>query len=138
MLRNLPNDYTRDMVLSMLDEHGFKGKYDFFYLPIDFKSNAGLGYAFVNLVSAEHVKPFWDALDGFTGWSLPSQKVCNVSWSNPHQGLESHVERFRNSFLMHDDVPDEHKPVLFGNGVRLSFPAPTRQLQAPRPRQTRP
>ena len=32
---------------------GFAGKYTFVYLPIDFKTHAGLGYAFVDLVSRE-------------------------------------------------------------------------------------
>jgi hypothetical protein len=135
MLRNLPNDYTRDMMLTLLDEQGFKGAYDFFYMPIDFKSNAGLGYAFINLASAEQVVPFWEKFSGFSGWSLPSQKVCTVSWSNPHQGLATHIERFKNSFLMHEEVPDEHRPVLMQDGVRIDFPPPTRKLQPPRARQ---
>lgn len=53
-------------------------------------------------------------------------------WGGPHQGLEAHVERYRNSPVMHEDVPDTFKPVLFANGVRISFPLPTRKLRAPR------
>merc|ERR1740123_2226645 len=40
MLRNLPNDYTRDMLLALLDKEGFQGKYNFVYLPMDFKRMA--------------------------------------------------------------------------------------------------
>ena len=62
MLRNLPNNYTRDMLLELIDSLGFRGQYapgfcfqlkiveDFIYLPIDFQTQACLGYAFVNLV----------------------------------------------------------------------------------------
>ncbi|CAE7621292.1 ML3, partial [Symbiodinium sp. CCMP2456] len=50
MLRNLPNNYTRDMLLELIDSMGFRGQYDFLYLPIDFQTHACLGYAFVNLV----------------------------------------------------------------------------------------
>ena len=50
MLRNLPNNYTRDMFLSLLDEEGLSELYDFVYLPMDFCRDANLGYAFVNLV----------------------------------------------------------------------------------------
>ena len=40
MLRNLPNNYTRDMFLSLLDEQGLSGLYDFVYLPMDFCRDA--------------------------------------------------------------------------------------------------
>merc|ERR1740120_413238 len=53
MLRNIPNDYTRDMLLELLDSEGLASLYDFVYLPSDFKRWQGLGYAFVNMVSHE-------------------------------------------------------------------------------------
>ena len=37
MLRNIPNKYTRDMILEEIDGLNFKKKYDFFYLPIDYR-----------------------------------------------------------------------------------------------------
>lgn len=36
MIRNIPNKYNYDMMLSSIDQE-FKDTYDFFYLPIDFK-----------------------------------------------------------------------------------------------------
>ena len=53
MLRNIPNNYTRQMMLDLLDEVGLAERHNFVYMPMDFKSSAGLGYAFVNLVSHE-------------------------------------------------------------------------------------
>eukprot|EP00928_Gymnodinium_smaydae_P089384 TRINITY_DN73358_c0_g1_i1.p1 TRINITY_DN73358_c0_g1~~TRINITY_DN73358_c0_g1_i1.p1 ORF type:complete len:398 (-),score=48.41 TRINITY_DN73358_c0_g1_i1:327-1460(-) len=134
MLRNLPNNYTREMVMSLLDERGFAGLYDFFYLPIDFNSRAALGYAFVNVVSPANVMPLWQAFDGFDDWIVPSKKVCKVSWSDPHQGLQGQIDRYRNSPVMHETVPDEYKPVLLQDGVRISFPDPSKNPRAPRVR----
>eukprot|EP00437_Effrenium_voratum_P035054 CAMPEP_0181463222 /NCGR_PEP_ID=MMETSP1110-20121109/34803_1 /TAXON_ID=174948 /ORGANISM="Symbiodinium sp., Strain CCMP421" /LENGTH=356 /DNA_ID=CAMNT_0023587913 /DNA_START=77 /DNA_END=1145 /DNA_ORIENTATION=+ len=131
MLRNVPNNYTREMFLAMLDDNGFCGRYDFAYLPCDFHRRANLGYAFVNFVNCEVALAAWRRFDGFSEWALPSQKVCAVSWSGPHQGLEQHVERYRNSPVMHKSVPDEYRPVVFQNGVRQRFPSPTRSLKEP-------
>lgn len=134
MLRNLPNNYTRAMVLRMLDDEGFAGMYNFLYLPIDFKTQACLGYAFVNLVDPSQVVNFWSKFSGFSSWVLPSKKVCSVGWSGPHQGLEAHMERYRSSPVMHPSVPDECKPVIFEQGVRLPFPGPLKAPRLPRVR----
>jgi len=134
MLRNLPNNYTRDMLLQLLDNEGYKGKYNFLYLPVDFQSRACLGYAFINLVEPSLVQGFWEKFSGYCKWVMPSKKVCGVCWSGPHQGLEAHLERYRNSPVMHPSVPDEYKPVVFENGVRVSFPEPSKLPRAPRVR----
>jgi len=132
MLRNLPNNYTRRMLLELIDSEGFAGLYDFVYLPIDFNSQAGLGYAFVNLLSPLDAQRFWKHFDGFSRWVLPSDKVCLLNWSSPHQGLADHIERYRNSPVMHDSVSDECRPMIFADGVRIQFPPPTRQIKVPR------
>eukprot|EP00933_Yihiella_yeosuensis_P085084 TRINITY_DN9988_c0_g1_i1.p1 TRINITY_DN9988_c0_g1~~TRINITY_DN9988_c0_g1_i1.p1 ORF type:complete len:271 (-),score=55.63 TRINITY_DN9988_c0_g1_i1:265-1077(-) len=136
MLRNLPNNYTRSMVCVMMDKEGFRGRYDFLYLPVDFRSKAGLGYAFVNLADASEVRRFWKIFHGYNKWVLPSSKVCHVSWSGPHQGQTAHVDRYRNSPIMHSSVPDEYKPAIFalGTGERATFPPPSKKLRAPRRR----
>ena len=89
LLRNVPNNYSRDMFLAMLDEAGFAGRYDFVYLPRDFQRKANLGYAFVNLVDGAAVDALWQTFDGFSGWTLPTAKVCQVSWSGLHQGFKA-------------------------------------------------
>jgi len=132
MLRNLPNNLSRTDLICLLDEQGFAGRYDFLYLPIDFRTHVALGYAFVNMVTPLDAMRLREHLDGFSSWVVPSAKACNVSWSQPHQGLEEHVARYRNSPLMHECVPDEYRPVLLSGGARVPFPPPTKKIKAPR------
>lgn len=74
-------------------------------------------------------------LQGFRAWAMPSDKMLDATWSSAHQGFESHVDRYRNSPVMHESVPDELKPAIFANGERVSFPSPTKKIRAPRIRQ---
>jgi len=132
MLRNLPNQYTRDMLVDMLISEGFAGRFSFVYLPIDFKTHAGLGYAFVDLVSPQDTENVRQHFEGFSRWAVRSEKIATVSWSHPEQqGLSAHVDRYRNSPVMHDCVPDSWKPALFSAGVRVPFPPPTKKLRNP-------
>jgi len=135
MLRNMPNNYTRDMLLELVNSMGFAGCFDFAYLPVDFKSQAGLGYAFINFISTAEAQRCFDCFEGFSEWKVPSEKVCTVTWGSPYQGLEAHIERYQNSPVMHQSIPDEWKPVLFDNGVRVVFPAPTKAIKTPKVRQ---
>lgn len=132
MFRNVPNDYCRDSLMEMLDNEGFAGQYNFIYLPVDFRSKSGFGYAFINLVNGVIAEQFKQKFNGFAGWAVPSQKVAEVTWSHPSQGLEVHVERYRNSPVMHEAVPDAFKPAMFENGNRIIFPPPTKAIRMPR------
>jgi len=132
MLRNIPNDYTRDMLCELLDSQGFASRYDFMYVPIDFKRMAGLGYAFVNCTSQVAAEEMIAKIHGFRNWRFNSAKVCEVVWGEPLQGLQAHIDRYRNSPVMHGSVPDGCKPALFENGVRCPFPTPTKRIRLPR------
>lgn len=133
MLRNLPNQYKRDMLVDMLHAEGFAAKFNFVYLPIDFKTHAGLGYAFVDLTSPQEAERARRHFEGFSRWIVKSDKICSVSWSHPdQQGFATHVERYRNSPVMHVSVPDAWKPALLSGGERVAFPPPTRKIRVPR------
>jgi RNA recognition motif-containing protein len=129
MLRNVPNDYNRDMFLNMLDDECLAGEYDFVYFPMDFQTGSGLGYAFVNFTSHEEALRAWQLLDNFSDWQVPSTKTCEVRWSTPVQGYKANVQRYRNSPMMHHQVPDVYKPVVFSNGLRAEYPAPKKPIK---------
>lgn len=62
------------------------------------------------------------------------QEGVRCHLSGPHQGREAHVERYRNSPVMHPSVPEPYKPIILQGGERIPFPAPTKMPKAPRNR----
>jgi hypothetical protein len=126
MLRNIPNKYTQPTILEAMDARGFRGSYNFFYSPIDFKNACNMGYAFINFVNHGEAVRFMAA---FKGYQLPakSSKVCDTCWARV-QGLKANVEHYRNSPV--NDLPDpEYRPLLFQNGIEVAFPRPDAQFK---------
>merc|ERR1711879_668333 len=135
MLRNLPSFFTRETLVEMLDSLGFAMKFDFVHLPIDMARLSCLGFGFINFRMHQHALQFFKKAHGFQAWQRQSDKVLDVSWSDPLQGLPQQIERYRNASIMHPSVPEQCRPLLFGkNGERVPFPCPTSSIRAPRRR----
>lgn len=131
IMKNVPLQYTRQQLLDLLDTHGFRGKYNFVYLPVNFRTCDLHGYAFVNFTCDTVATQFEMQFAGFTAWGVESDMICEVK-SSTHQGLKGNIMRYRNSPVMHDSVDDAWRPILLADGVRVPFPAPTRSIKAPR------
>lgn len=80
MIKNIPNKYTQKMLLTTIDEK-FRGTYDFFYLPIDFKNKCNVGYAFINMVCPHYIIPLIQKFDRKKWEKFNSEKVCNISYA---------------------------------------------------------
>jgi len=127
-LRSLPSQFTRSMLLELLDSHGFRARYDFVYLPLDFQTYTPLGFAFVNFRDCADAMRCFEVFQGFRSWAVPSPRECVVAWcAENQQGLASNIERYRNTSLMHASVAEERKPLILVDGVPCAFPAPTRR-----------
>merc|ERR1712137_1004884 len=124
--------FTCRMLFDLLDSRGFAGRYDFAYLPVNFETLTCLSHAFVNMVSPVDAESLREQLDGFSDWATPSDSVCEVVWNDKHQGLAALVDRYRNSPVMHPDVPEECKPILLSGGRRIQFPPPTQRVKSPK------
>lgn len=130
-IKNLPAGCMQDGLRRILDEAGLAGTYDFVYVPFNFKKLVALRHALVNFERNEDAVKAIATLDGFSGWVAEGEKACEVEWSEAQQGLQAHIERYRNSPVMHHSVPDEYKPVLLRNGARIAFPTPTQKVVKP-------
>lgn len=134
MMQNIPSEYTRDLLLEIVDAAGFQKAYDVVTLPMDFLTGELLGYAFLNFKTHEEAAVFKDHFRDFMGWQVPCDKACETSWSDTLQGYNAFVERYRNSPVMHESVDDKFKPALYRDGTRVPFPEPTKAIKAPRVR----
>jgi len=121
MLRNIPNNYNRDKMLELIDSKGFSEQYDFFHLPADYRSRSAIGYAFLNFTSHAAALLFIDVFNGFTAWRGNSRKVCEVTWSEAHQGQKANIENLRKQ-MNRRKVPEEYKPFIVKNGRRVMLP----------------
>ncbi|RIA80092.1 RNA recognition motif 2-domain-containing protein, partial [Glomus cerebriforme] len=124
MIRNIPNKYTQEMLLEELNET-HKGKFDFFYLRIDFSSKCNVGYAFINFVDISAVLSFAELRVGQKWSYFNSDKICELSYADV-QGYPALVEKFRTSSIMRERP--EYRPKLFFTsgpmkGMEAPFPS---------------
>merc|ERR1712151_925221 len=106
MMKNIPIEYSREQLLEIMDAAGFQKYYNAVYVPADLKSEEVLGYAFINFTTHEQAEKFIAHFNDFTDWQVPSDQVCEVKWSGTLQGYNATIERYRNSPMMHESVPD--------------------------------
>ncbi|KAG7355802.1 RNA recognition motif containing protein [Nitzschia inconspicua] len=131
MVRNIPNKYTQQMLLSEFNENGHgPGVIDFFYLPIDFKNRCNRGYAFINFVDFKDILMFHRQYYGKHWRTFNSDKICDITYARI-QGKAAMLKRFENSALMEKD--EEYKPLVFVSngpekGKRLPFPDPSNRV----------
>ncbi|WVZ65663.1 hypothetical protein U9M48_014987 [Paspalum notatum var. saurae] len=109
MIRNIPNDFTRRRLMNIIDQHcylenekigedGVRSQYDFIYVPIDFRTWANKGYAFVNMTSPEAARRLWEHLHGHRWEVAGSGKTCAVDYAAMEvRGLDRLVEHFSGS-----------------------------------------
>nr|XP_024397185.1 protein terminal ear1-like isoform X2 [Physcomitrium patens]XP_024397186.1 protein terminal ear1-like isoform X2 [Physcomitrium patens]PNR39818.1 hypothetical protein PHYPA_020098 [Physcomitrium patens] len=129
MIKNIPNKYSQQMLLSLLDTHCIEcnkrledpnepiSAYDFVYLPIDFKNRCNLGYAFVNFTTVQATMRLYRAFHLQQWEEFNSRKVCHVTYARV-QGRAALEEHFKNSRFACDT--DDYLPLMFRpprNGV---------------------
>lgn len=128
MLRNIPNKYTRTMLIDQLHRSGFLGQIDYMYLPTDFANRCNVGYCFCNFRTSRarqlfcklfDAQPAQNVLPGFN-----SYKVCQVTKAK-WQGRSENVRRLRSSPELMAQLmqnPDWLPMLLTERGEQEEFP----------------
>ena len=58
MLKNIPVKFSQKTMLELIDLK-FNGSYDYFYLPMDLKTQGSVGFAFINFVHPACIMRFF-------------------------------------------------------------------------------
>ncbi|CAH9136261.1 unnamed protein product [Cuscuta epithymum] len=105
MIRNIPNQYRRGSFMKFLDRYCIENDlaYDFLYLPMDFKTDNNLGYAFVNFTTAVGAAKITELLKDYK-WGIirmesgifTSKKICEISPAKI-KGKDALVDHFQDS-----------------------------------------
>ena len=149
MLRNIPNRYSQASLLEEIDLAGFKGSYDFFYLPMDTQNRTNVGYAFINFLTTEagwnwlcwcvffpqgaslrENLMFWTPwvqelerfMTEFANHAFKhhsSQKLARVSLAHV-QGFIENIRHFSNRAVAHSRN-NQYRPIVIHNEVRMDI-----------------
>lgn len=80
MIKNIPNKFSREKLLNIINEK-FKDCYDIYVLSTDSNGTKNFGYGFINLKSYLYVIPFYQEFHGNKWAYTKSEKVCEISYS---------------------------------------------------------
>ena len=116
MIRNIPNKYSQALLLDSINSR-HKGRYDFFYLPIDFGNKCNMGYAFINLSSPHDVVSFYELWNNCRWSHFNSDKVCNITFARI-QGRPALENHFLASTVMTEDKG--RRPMFFNDGIEVT------------------
>jgi hypothetical protein len=127
MIRNIPNRYTRKMLMDELDSLGFTQGYDFIYLPMDKTTHWNVGYAFVNFSCPENATRCMEVMNEyrFRKFRQSSGKVAQVSVAHI-QGLEKNLEHYSHTAVQCARI-QAHRPLVVSGNKRGRRQSPKRR-----------
>ena len=110
MIRNIPLRFTPLSFRELIDEEGFSGRYDYLYMPMDFRSHRSLGYCFLSFLDPSSAVDFASKFSRRTFPSTNSEKVLAIS-AAARQGQLANVKSFKLSTLKQMPKP-EFRPLV--------------------------
>ena len=122
MIRHIPNKYSMKAFIQELTPE-FEGKFDVFYLPIDYSNNCNLGFAFINFVDPLHIILFFDKFYGKKWKKFKSDKICKLAFAK-FQGRKELINHFQKGSVL-NYVTEDKRPMI------LSIPKLLPKVQLP-------
>lgn len=112
MIRHIPCKYSQRKLMKEINDAGFLGHYDFFYLPMDPRSRANRGFAFINLDLPETAKKLCQAINGKRLRHFNSEKVLAVAPADL-QGFDANAAHYAASRVLRVERNPHHRPLFF-------------------------
>jgi hypothetical protein len=112
MVRNIPFKYTQRKLVREINSMGFLGSYDFLYLPMDPRSHANRGFAFINLISPEIAEDFYKKFHGQQLRHFCADKPIAVLPADL-QGFEENALRYAATSTQRGRRTGHTKPIFF-------------------------
>ena len=106
MIKNIPNKFNRDLLLSIIDQN-FKKAYDLFILPTDANRYKNFGYSFINFTSSYYIPYFYFLFHRKKWSSTNSQKVCEITYSKI-QGRNNLLSHYPNKNIFKNEEAKKH------------------------------
>ncbi|CAE8625289.1 unnamed protein product, partial [Polarella glacialis] len=127
MLRHIPCRYTQGSLLMEIDQLGFAGAYDFFYLPMDTRNKTSVGYAFINFTDPVAATRFMRVMDEYRFQRHLSEKIAEASPAQL-QGLRQNVAHFASCAVLRAR-DSKCRPIVLQHGFRRDFAQLWAELQ---------
>lgn len=113
MIKNIPIRFLQADMLKLLNRNN-RGKYDYFYLPMDLKTQCSVGFAFINFVDPLFILDFYLEFNCMR-WSdvMPfcnSNKMGEIVYANM-QGLDEIKKELLNKNIMKKN-DNNIKPII--------------------------
>jgi hypothetical protein len=112
MMRQVPFKYTQRKLLREINSCGFMGQYDFIYLPMDPRSHANRGFAFLNMISAEAAEDFYNKFNGQYLRHFSAEKAISVLPADL-QGFEENALQYASTAAHRGRRTGHTKPIFF-------------------------
>ena len=106
MIKNIPNKFNRDLLLSIIDQN-FKSAYDLFILPTDANRYKNFGYSFINFTCSYYIPYFYFLFHRKKWSSTNSKKVCEITYSKI-QGRNNLLSHYASKMIFKNEEAKKH------------------------------